>query len=281
MTTSTTGACDTRCTSWLASVIALRCRLLGQKAGCCSGPRLLRRPKVVSLGYETTGAHRALLSETTSCTAVKVKFSLYLLIDSLSFCQLFLECPLEQCLQRNRLRSHPVPDETIRLMATRIELPDPKKYAWEQNSLVLKSPECPSEEEYDAALMKGFYAQIINLLATALENPVKQNEENTEQKEADRVACAASTVHQADQTCRRVISQTMKEAKDKNVLPSEMKNLAEELNKLKAAFLEDLRQETHLNNQTGQQNHSFDPATSVFSSFQCEATSVVNKYILK
>nr|XP_047934628.1 L-seryl-tRNA(Sec) kinase [Anser cygnoides] len=200
---------------------------------------------------------------------------------SLSFCQLFLECPLEQCLQRNRLRSHPVPDETIRLMATRIELPDPKKYAWEQNSLVLKSPECPSEEEYDAVLMKGFYAQIINLLATALENPVKQNEENTEQKEADRVACAASTVHQADQTCRRVISQTMKEAKDKNVLPSEMKNLAEELNKLKAAFLEDLRQETHLNNQTGQQNHSFDPATSVFSSFQCDATSVVNKYILK
>lgn len=124
-------------------------------------------------------------------------------------------------------------------------------------------------------------AQIINLLATALENPVKQNEENTEQKEADRVACAASTVHQADQTCRRVISQTMKEAKDKNVLPSEMKSLAEELNKLKAAFLEDLRQETHLKNETGQQNHSFDPATSVFSSFQREATSVVNKYILK
>ncbi|NWZ21421.1 PSTK kinase, partial [Asarcornis scutulata] len=190
---------------------------------------------------------------------------------SLSFCQLFLEGPLEQCLRRNRLRSHPLPDETIRLMATRIEPPDPRKNAWEQNSLVLKSPECPSEDD----------AQIINLLTTALENPVKQNEENTEQKEADRVACAASTVHQADQTCRRVISQTMKEAKDKNVLPSEMKSLAEELNKLKAAFLEDLRQETHLKNETGQQNHSFDPATSVFSSFQREATSVVNKYILK
>uniref|UniRef100_A0A8C3C6X8 Phosphoseryl-tRNA kinase n=1 Tax=Cairina moschata TaxID=8855 RepID=A0A8C3C6X8_CAIMO len=200
---------------------------------------------------------------------------------SLSFCQLFLEGPLEQCLRRNHLRSHPLPDETIRLMATRIEPPDPKKNTWEQNSLVLKSPDCPSEDEYDAVLMKGCYAQIIDLLATALENPVKQNEENTEQKEADRVACAASTVHQADQTCRRVISQTMKEAKDKNVLPSEMKSLAEELNKLKAAFLEDLRQETHLKNETGQQNHSFDPATRVFSSFQHEATSVVNKYILK
>ncbi|NXI73152.1 PSTK kinase, partial [Anseranas semipalmata] len=190
---------------------------------------------------------------------------------SLSFCQLFLECPLEQCLQRNRLRSHPIPDETIRLMARKIEIPDLEKNAWEQNSLILKSFECTSEDD----------AQIINLLATALENPVKQNEENTEQKEADRVTCAASTVHQADQTCRRIISQTMKEAKDKNVLPSEMKSLAEELNKLKAEFLEDLRQGSHLKNQTGQQNHSLDPATSLLSSFQLEATNVVNKYVLK
>lgn len=32
-------------------------------------------------------------------------------------------------------------------------------------------------------------------------------------QEADRAICAASAVHQADQTCRRIISQTMKEAK--------------------------------------------------------------------
>ncbi|KAK4820978.1 hypothetical protein QYF61_009444 [Mycteria americana] len=122
---------------------------------------------------------------------------------SLSFCQLFLECPLECCLQRNRLRSHPLPDQTIYLMARKIEMPDLKKNSWEQNSLILKSSDCTSEDN----------EQIISLLATALENPVKQNEENTEQKEADRAICAASTVHQADQTCRRIISQTMKDAK--------------------------------------------------------------------
>ncbi|XP_010124809.1 PREDICTED: L-seryl-tRNA(Sec) kinase, partial [Chlamydotis macqueenii] len=190
---------------------------------------------------------------------------------SLSFCQLFLECPLECCLQRNRLRSHPLPDQIIHLMARKIEMPDVKKNAWEQNSLILNSCDCNLEDN----------EQIISLLATALENPVKQNEENTEQKEADRAICATSTVHQADQICRRIISRTMKDAKGKNVLPSEMKSLAEELNKLKMEFLEDLRQGNHLKNQICIQNQYFDPATSVTSSFQHEATNVVNKYILK
>lgn len=60
-----------------------------------------------------------------------------------------------------------------------------------------------------------------------------------------------------------------------------MKSLAEELNKLKAEFLEDLRQGSHVGNESGQQNPTVDPAASVLSSFQHEATNVVNKYILK
>lgn len=101
--------------------------------------------------------------------------------------------------------------------------------------------------------------QIMNLLATALENPERPIEEDTEQKvallgfraqlwglpevllmccfqtalqksskfkafacflpswwpgqEAARAICAASVVHQADQACRRVISQAMQDAK--------------------------------------------------------------------
>ncbi|TRZ17455.1 hypothetical protein HGM15179_009660 [Zosterops borbonicus] len=184
---------------------------------------------------------------------------------SLGFCQLFLECPLECCLQRNRLRSDPVPEETIQLMARKTEMPDLRKNAWEQHSLILSSSDCISEDD----------EQIMNLLATALENPERPIEEDTEQKEAARAISAASAVHQADQACRRVISQAMQDAKGKNVLPSEMKSLAEELNKLKAEFLEDLRQGKTLKTQYS------DPATSVISSFQHEATNVVNKYILK
>ncbi|NXY81043.1 PSTK kinase, partial [Alcedo cyanopectus] len=189
---------------------------------------------------------------------------------SLSFCQLFLECPLECCLQRNRLRSHAVPEQTICLMARKIEKPDLKKNAWELNSLILKSFDGTSEND----------EQIISFLAAALENPVKQNEENTEQKEVDRAICAASTIHQADQRCRHIISQAMKDAKDKKVLPSEMKSLAEELNKLKAEFLEDLRQGNNLKEQICPPSQDSDPATSV-SSFQHEATHIVNKYVFK
>ncbi|KAM4668341.1 L-seryl-tRNA(Sec) kinase, partial [Amazona ochrocephala] len=189
---------------------------------------------------------------------------------SLSYCQLFLESPLECCLQRNRLRSHPLPDHTIHLMASKIEMPDLKKNAWEQNSLILQSSDCASENE-----------QIITLLAAALENPVKQNEENAKQKEADRAICAASAVHQADQTCRRLVSQAMKEARDKNILPSELKSLAEELNKLKAEVLEDVRQGNHLKSQLSVQSQCSDPDTSVISLFQLEAANIVNKYILK
>ncbi|XP_040558862.1 L-seryl-tRNA(Sec) kinase isoform X4 [Gallus gallus] len=197
-----------------------------------------------------------------------MRHEVFQLAHSLGFCQLFLECPLELCLQRNRLRGSPVPEGTICRMAQRVEVPEPEKNPWEQNSLVLSSSACAPEEQCDSGLMEAFHVQIINLLGAALENPVKQNEENTEQKEADRAICAASTVHQADQTCRRIISQTMKEAKDKNVLPSEMKSLAEELNKLKAEFLEDLRQGSHVGNESGQQNPTVDPAASVLSSFQ-------------
>lgn len=68
---------------------------------------------------------------------------------------------------------------------------------------------------------------------------------------------------------------------DKNVLPSEMKSLAEELNKLKADFLEDLRQGNNLKTQICTQNQCSDPATSLISSFQHEAANVANKYIFK
>lgn len=60
-----------------------------------------------------------------------------------------------------------------------------------------------------------------------------------------------------------------------------MKSLAEELNKLKVEFLENLRQGSNLETQICIQSPYSDPTTSVTSSFQHEATAVVNKYILR
>lgn len=68
--------------------------------------------------------------------------------DSLGFCQLFLDCSLETCLQRNGQRPRPLPAETIHLMGRKIEEPNPEKNAWEHNSLTIQSPACASKARY-------------------------------------------------------------------------------------------------------------------------------------
>ncbi|KAF2975087.1 hypothetical protein EK904_004142 [Melospiza melodia maxima] len=143
---------------------------------------------------------------------------------SLGFCQLFLECPVECCLQRNRLRSDPVPEQTIQLMARKIEMPDPRKNTWEQHSLILSSSDGISEDE-----------------------------------------------RQLEPRVQPVLSiRLTRRAGEPSLRPCRMpKSLAEELNKLKAEFLEDLRQGKTLKSQYS------DPATSVISSFQQEAAKVM------
>ncbi|VFV38424.1 l-seryl-trna kinase-like [Lynx pardinus] len=186
---------------------------------------------------------------------------------SLGFCQLFLDCSLETCLQRNSQRPQALPAETIHLMGRKLEKPNPEKNAWEHNSLTIESSECSSE----ASL------KLTDLLLTALENPVKYIEDNVEQKEADRIICSTNLLHQADQMLRRIVSQTMKEAKEERVLPFNLKLLAEELNKLKAEFLEDLRQ--------GNKKYLCFPETTNVSDaiafFHHEKENIVQKYFSK
>ncbi|KAM7329449.1 hypothetical protein ACRRTK_011062 [Alexandromys fortis] len=186
---------------------------------------------------------------------------------SLGFCQLFLDCPLETCLLRNGQRPQPLPNETIRLMERKIEKPNSEKNAWEHNSLVIPSSSCSLEAS----------VEVTDLLLTALENPIKCVEDNTEQKETDRIICSTNILHQADETLRRTISQTMKEAKDEKIPLNNLKRLAEDLNKLKADFLEDLRQ--------GNRRYlCFQQTTDlsdIISSFCDERDTVVQKYFSK
>ncbi|XP_048194038.1 L-seryl-tRNA(Sec) kinase [Perognathus longimembris pacificus] len=187
---------------------------------------------------------------------------------SFGFCQLYLDCTLETCLQRNCQRPGAVPNETIHLMGKKIEKPNPGKNAWEHNSLTIQSPACSLEASLEVTDI---------LLTTALENPVKHTEDNVEQKETDRIICSANFLHKADQALRRTVSQTMKEAKDEQLLPNNLKLLAEELNKLKAEFLEDLRQ--------GNKKYLCFPQTTdisdVISSFCSEKDNIIQKYFSK
>ncbi|XP_007935094.2 L-seryl-tRNA(Sec) kinase [Orycteropus afer afer] len=186
---------------------------------------------------------------------------------SLGFCQLFLDCPLETCLQRNGQRPRVLPAETIHLMRRKIEKPNPEKNAWEHHSLTLESSACP-----EASL------EVTDLLLTALQNPVQNVEDNWEQKETDRITCSTNLLHQADQMLRRIISQTMKEAKGEQVLPHNLKLLAEDLNKLKAEFLEDLRQRSNKKYLCFQQTIGI---SDVISFFHYEKDNVVHKYFSK
>ncbi|XP_059803746.1 L-seryl-tRNA(Sec) kinase-like [Hypanus sabinus] len=163
-----------------------------------------------------------------------MRYEVYQMVrrNSIGFLQLFLDCPVELCLKRNHERGSLVNDETIVLMSAKIQLPDPEKNSWEKNSIILKNSKNIMEDEMQ---------KLFELLDSSLENPEKPLEENIEQKERDRAICAANVLHQVDQAFRRLVSQTMKTAKAKNLTKCNLKLLSEELNKLKTVLLEDLR----------------------------------------
>uniref|UniRef100_A0A8C6UJ65 Phosphoseryl-tRNA kinase n=1 Tax=Neogobius melanostomus TaxID=47308 RepID=A0A8C6UJ65_9GOBI len=136
---------------------------------------------------------------------------------SLGFCQLFLACDLDTCIERNRSRSRPVPSE---------------RNAWEKNSIELDTTN---------RLTANDTQKVVDLISFALKNPLSPIEDDSEQKEADRLRCANSVVHQADQACRKLISEAMKTARDNPVPPSTLRSLASELNERKSKFLQDLK----------------------------------------
>lgn len=151
---------------------------------------------------------------------------------SLGFCQVYLHCDLESCISRNQSRSEPIPTEVILEMVKRLESPNPQKNSWETNSISLNTTD---------TLSKCDIQRVTELISFALSNPLSPVEDNAEQKEADRLKCATSVVHQADQACRRLISDAMKTAKENQVPPEHMRSLAAKLNESKATFLHNLR----------------------------------------
>ncbi|XP_028287783.1 L-seryl-tRNA(Sec) kinase [Parambassis ranga] len=152
----------------------------------------------------------------------------------LGFCQVYLQCDRESCISRNQSRCQPIPTEVIEEMVKRLESPNPQKNSWEKNSISLNAADSLSECDFQ---------RVMDLISSALSNPLSPAEDNTEQKEADRLKCANSVVHQADQACRRLVSEAMKTAKENQSQPEHMRSLAAQLNESKATFLHDLRKQ--------------------------------------
>ncbi|XP_044033945.1 L-seryl-tRNA(Sec) kinase isoform X2 [Siniperca chuatsi] len=158
----------------------------------------------------------------------------FVFLDSLGFCQVYLQCDLESCISRNQSRSEPIPTEVILEMVKRLESPNPQKNSWEANSISLNTTD---------NLSKCGIQRVMELISSALSNPLSPVEDNTEQTEADRLKCATSVVHQADQACRRLVSEAMKTARENQVPPEHMRSLAAQLNESKAKFLHSLRRQ--------------------------------------
>ncbi|KAM4525149.1 L-seryl-tRNA(Sec) kinase isoform 2-T2 [Odontesthes bonariensis] len=153
---------------------------------------------------------------------------------SLGFCQVYLQCDLESCISRNRGRTRPIPAEVILEMVKRLESPNPQKNSWEMQSVTLNTTDNVSKCDIQ---------RVMELISWALTNPLSPAEDDTEQKEADRLKCATSVVHRADQACRRLISEAMKTARESQVPSEQMRSLAAELNESKATFLHNLRKQ--------------------------------------
>uniref|UniRef100_A0A4W4H347 Phosphoseryl-tRNA kinase n=1 Tax=Electrophorus electricus TaxID=8005 RepID=A0A4W4H347_ELEEL len=151
---------------------------------------------------------------------------------SISFCQVYLHCPVEVCFYRNQDRGLPVSDEIIMEMSKRIEPPNTAKNHWEKSSLTLNS----TEDITDITIQK-----LLQLFTSALENPLSPVEDDSEQREADREQCASSVMHQADRACRRLVTQTMQMARVNNMSHEVLSALASDLSKQKGCFLRELR----------------------------------------
>ncbi|KAG8435651.1 hypothetical protein GDO86_013543 [Hymenochirus boettgeri] len=186
---------------------------------------------------------------------------------SLGFCQLYLHCPVEICLQRNKERPVPVPEDTIRHMEKKIEKPNPEKNSWEQNSLTLDSSQHITAEN----------ERIIQLINQAMANPLRPLQEDSEIKEIDRTITAANILHQADQNLRRYISDTMKMVKGA-VSAYDLRAIALEFQSAKAKVLEDLRQSMSEKNL---QPINDSKSTDILAIFKEQTNHIVQRYVNK
>lgn len=116
-------------------------------------------------------------------------------------------------------------------MERKIEKPNPEKNTWEENSLILDSSGGGIVDD----------TRINDLLSRALENPVQPPDDDNEERERDREICSASLIHQADQSLRRLISETMQTVKG-SAANQDIKRIAQELQCVKSKALEQLRQ---------------------------------------
>ncbi|XP_019939093.2 L-seryl-tRNA(Sec) kinase [Paralichthys olivaceus] len=196
--------------------------------------RVLRQPEAVDPSQADRAPLLFLLDDNFYYPSMRYEVFQLARKYSLGFCQVYLHCDVESCISRNQRRPEPVPTEVILEMVKRLEPPNPQKNSWETQSISLNTTDNLSKRDIQ---------MVTELISSALRNPLSPVEDNAEQKEADRLKCATSVVHQADRACRRLISEAMRTARENQVSSEHMRCLASQLNESKATFLRSLREQ--------------------------------------
>lgn len=117
----------------------------------------------------------------------------------IGFAQIYVHCDIETALRQNQQREECVPCDIINEMAKKFEEPNPKE-PWDSSSLVWRSGQD--------------IGPIMELIHFAFLNPLRDTVAEAEkQREKSRLICAQSELHQVDSILRRLVSQTIQDAK--------------------------------------------------------------------
>ncbi|KAL0275704.1 UNVERIFIED_CONTAM: hypothetical protein PYX00_003489 [Menopon gallinae] len=154
---------------------------------------------------------------------------------NISFCQVYLKSPLEQCLERNfsRASNSIVPVTVISDMNAKLEPPrvDNK---WEKHTLVFQT-----DDDYNK-----LYSDYFELLDKALENPESiQDENDLVEKEKSVFICMTNVLHQSDIALRQIVSNKIQNShlKSKPDEKKEFQLYCTKLNNTKGKILNDIK----------------------------------------
>lgn len=149
-----------------------------------------------------------------------------------AFCQLYLECSLEEATRRNSMREESVPAEVVITMETRLQPPQPHLHPWEANTCVLEG-----ENE-------GQVCQAWSAVVQAFQHGLTPVEDREEEVAEARRQCSQSVVHQADLSLRAMVKTLIKKELQKagdNKGHGQASQVAAQINAARQAVLAGLR----------------------------------------
>jgi len=158
-----------------------------------------------------------------------MRFSYYQLARKYNtgFLEIFLKVPLEVALQRNSARQQQVSENVITKMAARFEEPNPSKYSWESNCLIIDN--C----NFDHFDLKLFLELGQNQLPSMID--VLQKEPS---KQQDREQNLKNLAHMVDISTRKIVAKSISSIA-KTTKKDVLVNVGNSLSALRLQFLKE------------------------------------------